>query len=85
MFFSWDGDNLILDVRVQTRSTEDKFTNVINNRIKLRITAPPVDGKANSHIISFLSKTFKVHPSRGYRGQNLISRYCRVPQTKTNA
>ncbi len=28
--------------------------------IKLAITAPPVDGKANAHLTQFLSKQFKV-------------------------
>lgn len=28
--------------------------------IKLAITAPPVDGKANAHLTKFLSKQFKV-------------------------
>ena len=63
MFFSWDDENLILNIRVLSNSPKDQFTDVLDNRIKLRITATPVDGKANSHIISFLSKLFKVPKS----------------------
>ncbi len=32
--------------------------------IKLAITAPPVDGKANAHLTKFLSKQFKVAKSQ---------------------
>ena len=28
--------------------------------IKVKITAPPVDGKANKALLEFLSKTFKI-------------------------
>jgi uncharacterized protein (TIGR00251 family) len=30
----------------------------------VRITAPPVDGKANTHLLRFLAKAFGVAPSR---------------------
>ncbi|GAA5217273.1 hypothetical protein GCM10025776_21200 [Corallincola platygyrae] len=33
------------------------------DEIKLAITAPPVDGKANSHLIKYLAKQFKVGKS----------------------
>lgn len=34
-----------------------------NNSVKIRITAPPVDGKANAHLIKFLAKVFGVSKS----------------------
>ena len=30
------------------------------DELKLAITAPPVDGQANSHLVKFLAKQFKV-------------------------
>ena len=52
-----------LFVRVQPKSSKDEFAEVLGDRIKLRITAPPVDGKANKHLIKLLSKWFKVPKS----------------------
>ncbi len=37
---------------------------VENGRLKLRLTAPPVDGKANKQAIKLLAKLFGVAPSR---------------------
>ena len=34
-----------------------------DNELKVKITAPPVDGKANKALIEFLSKTFKIPKS----------------------
>ena len=60
MFYSWQDDDLLLNIRVQPRAANDGFAELMGERIKLRITAPPVDGKANKHLITFLAKTFKV-------------------------
>lgn len=64
MFFEWQDDNLILKVYVQPRAASDAFAEHNDEFIKVRITAPPVDGKANKHLIEFLAKTFKVAKSR---------------------
>lgn len=60
MFFQWQGDDLVIDVRVQPRASSDGFAEILGQQIKLRITAPPADGKANRHLIAYLAKTFKV-------------------------
>lgn len=71
--------------RVQPRSCEDKFTDIIAGHIKLRITAPPIDGKANAHIISFLAKYFKVKKTdieliSGTTGKNKRIQICKPKQ-----
>ncbi|MCW8830430.1 MAG: DUF167 family protein [Gammaproteobacteria bacterium] len=63
VFFIWQNNDLILNVRVQPRAASDAFAEQNDNYIKIRITAPPVDGKANKHLINFLAKTFKVTKS----------------------
>ena len=60
MFYQWHGDNLVINIRVQPRAASDGFAEIPGEEIKLRITAAPVDGKANRHLIAFLAKTFKV-------------------------
>jgi len=60
MHYSWDGKNLYLDCHIQASAIDDTFGDVFNKRIKIRIAAAPTDGKANRHLIKFLSKKFKV-------------------------
>ena len=63
VFFKWQGDDLIISVRVQPRAANDTFAEYNDEYIKVRITAPPINGKANAHLIAFLSKAFKVAKS----------------------
>jgi len=67
MFYQWQGDNLVLNIRVQPRASNDAFAEVLgeppNEQIKIRITAAPVDGKANKHLVSYLASVFKVAKS----------------------
>ena len=60
MFFQWQDGDLVLNVRVQPRAAGDGFAETLGDQIKLRITAAPVDGKANKYLIAFIAKTFKV-------------------------
>lgn len=59
----WDGADLILTVRVQPRAARDELV-AEDARLKVRITAPPVDGAANAHLIRYLAGQFGVAPSR---------------------
>ena len=63
MFFKWQWEDLILNVRVQPRAASDAFAEHNDEYIKIRITAPPVDSKANNHLIAFLANSFKVAKS----------------------
>ncbi len=53
-------EDIILDVRIQPRASKDEIVGFHGNRLKIRITAPPVDGKANQHLIAYLASVFKV-------------------------
>jgi uncharacterized protein (TIGR00251 family) len=54
-------DCLYLDIRLQPRASRDEIIGVqADGRVKVRITAPPVDGKANAHLIRFLAGAFRV-------------------------
>ena len=61
--YSWDQDDLLLNVRVQPRASKDEITGVQGQWLKVRITAPPVDGKANTRLIRFLATEFQVRQS----------------------
>lgn len=54
-------ERLILDVRVQPRASRNEIVGYqADGRLKVRITAPPVDGKANTHLFRFLADQFGV-------------------------
>ncbi len=64
MFYEWKNHDLILRIKAQPKASKDEFCEVLGECLKVRITAPPVDGKANQHLIKFLAKQFKVSKSR---------------------
>jgi len=59
-WFRWEGDDLVLQLRVQPKARRDEFAEIQDARRRLRIIAPPVEGKANAHLIRFLAKAFGV-------------------------
>lgn len=63
-WLSWRGDELTLALRVQPRASRDEIAGLHGDRLKLRITAPPVDGAANDHLRRYLGELFGVPASR---------------------
>jgi len=59
-WFRWDGSDLILHVHLQPRASTDALVGPLGEHLKIRITAPPVEGKANDHLIAYLAKLFGV-------------------------
>ena len=59
-FYRWQDAALILRCHLQPRASKDEFSGQHGNSIKIRIKAPPVDGKANTYLASFLAKQFGV-------------------------
>ena len=47
-------------VRLTPRSSRDEILGLENGVYRVKLTAPPVDGKANKALIAFLSKTLRV-------------------------
>lgn len=56
----WHEGRLILKIRLQPRASRDEILGRHGDALKIRITAPPVDGKANSHLLRFLAGEFGV-------------------------
>lgn len=61
---NWIGNDLILRLRLTPRSSRDQVLDIMGDRLKISITAPPVDGKANKHLVKFLAKQFRVAKSQ---------------------
>ena len=47
-------------VRVHPRAKKDAITGVVGDALKLSLTAPPVDGRANEACIEFFAELLKV-------------------------
>ncbi|KGY08391.1 DUF167 family protein YggU [Vibrio sinaloensis] len=56
----FDGEDLILRLYIQPKASRDKLVGLHGDELKVAITAPPVDGKANAHLSKYLAKQFKV-------------------------
>jgi len=63
-WFRWDGPDLILRVQIQPRASHNAVAEVIGDHLKIRLTAPPVEGRANTDLISLLAKLFDVPKSQ---------------------
>jgi uncharacterized protein (TIGR00251 family) len=47
-------------VRVQPRAASNEIVGLHGDALKIRLTAPPVDGAANAALVQFLSSTFDI-------------------------
>ena len=50
-------------LRVQPRASRNGFAGLIGDAVKLAVTAPPVDGKANQAVIAYLAEFFRIPKS----------------------
>ena len=56
----FDGEDLVIRLYIQPKASRDKIVGQHGEELKIAITAPPVDGKANAHLSKYLAKQFKV-------------------------
>ncbi len=76
----WQGSDLILALHVQPRARRDELVGLHGDRLKVRITAPPVEGRANDHLVRFLAGLFGV-PRRQVEllgGESGRDKRCRI-------
>ena len=62
-WYHWQAEGLLLRLPVQTRASDNKFAEILEGRIKLRIKAAAANGKATEVVIKFLSKEFRTPKS----------------------
>jgi len=74
-------EGLILDVRVQPKSAQNAVVGVHDGALKIKLNAPPVDGKANKALVQFLAKwlrcsksTFEIVSGQTSRNKRLLVR-----------
>ena len=52
------GDDVYLSVHVQPGAKSTQWSGMYGDRIKIRLSAPPVDGQANEALCRFLAREF---------------------------
>lgn len=57
-FFSWKNGTLQLRVYIQPKASGDEIVGLHGDYLKVRITAPPIEGKANAHLLKYLAEVF---------------------------
>lgn len=76
--YHWQNNRLLLNVYIQPNAPRDDYAGIYNDCIKLRIKAPPVDGRANKELLRFLGKIFAVPQSSVRLVQGEGSRYKKI-------
>lgn len=82
--FHWEGDDLLLNISVQPRSSQNVISGIRNGHIRIKLTSAPVEGKANQALIKLLSKAFGVALSQVSieKGETSKSKRIRIQSPK---
>jgi uncharacterized protein len=69
-----------LSIRLQPRARRDEVVGERGEAVVIRVTAPPVDGKANAALCAFVARAAGVSPSQVsvVRGQTSRDKVVRV-------
>ena len=69
-----------ISIRLQPRARRDEVVGERAGAVVIRVTAPPVDGKANAALCAFIARAAGVPPSRVsvVRGQTSRDKVVRV-------
>ena len=51
-------DGIIINLKIVPNAKHNKIDGILGERLKVRIQAPPADGKANKMLVKFLSGIF---------------------------
>lgn len=59
-WYHWREQSLFLHIQLQPRASCDEIIGPHGDYLKIRITSPPLDNRANQHLIQFLAAIFDV-------------------------
>lgn len=81
-FYQWADGDLILVCHLQPKAAKSEFAGLHGDALKVRIQAPPVEGKANAELVKFLAKQFGVSKSAVSIISGELNRHKRVRITQ---
>jgi len=55
-----DGDNIVLTLHIQPGAKRTEIAGLHGDALKIRLAAPPVEGRANQILLRFLAELFDV-------------------------
>ncbi len=55
-----DREGLVVDIKVEPRSSRSGVVGPYGDGLKVRLTSPPVEGRANEELIGILAKKFRI-------------------------
>lgn len=81
------GDDVVLSLHVQPGAKRTEIAGEHGNALKIRLGAPPVDGKANDCLIAFLAERLGVPKARVVleAGQTSRSKRLRITGVEAKA
>ncbi|SFI70471.1 DUF167 family protein [Nitrosomonas sp. Nm34] len=75
-WYQYDGNrNLILTLYIQPGAKHTELVGLHGDALKIRLSAPPVEGKANKVLLKFLAERFQVPLRQVSIKQGAQSRY----------
>lgn len=85
-----DQNGVVVKVRVQPRAAKSNLAGEMEGALKVRLTAPPVDGAANEACCKFFAEIFGIAKSNveiisGHTGRNKLVRIRGVSEAKARA
>lgn len=83
-FYHWENQDLILSVHLQPRASQTGIVGVYGDKLKVKVTAPPIEGQANEEVCKLFSKTFGVAKSQVIllRGESSKNKQFRIQSPK---
>ena len=81
--------SLLLSLLVQPRASKNEITGIHDSTLKIRLTAPPVEGRANKAVIAFLAdqlrlpkSAFTIKSGRQQRRKRVVISGCDEQQAR---
>lgn len=70
--FSRTRDGICIEIKVEPRSSQKGLAGLLGDRLKVKLTAPPVEGAANEQLVEVLAEAFGLKKSaiKIIRGQS---------------
>ncbi|SPP65929.1 DUF167 domain-containing protein [Nitrospira lenta] len=75
----------IITIQVQPKASKSECVGLHGDALKVRVAAPPIDGRANDALLAFLAAQLKVPPSTLAIQAGAVGRHKRVLCTTLHA